>query len=231
LAFPLCECGSVPVARRLAAKGLRPSAAVTFMLAAPVINPIVIVSTAVAYRGRDHALLIVLGRFGLGLVTAVAVGWVFAARRGRETLRVAPPESIAHPDASRASFFEHFASDTLFMGRFLVIGAAMAGLVQTLVPPSFITSVAGTPVVDLLAMMGLAAILSLCSESDAFVAASFVQFTPAAQLAFLLMGPMFNLKLGTLYAGTFSRGFVRTVLVVVVSVVLVGTLWIEALVR
>ena len=67
VAFPVCECGSVPVARRLAAKGLMPSAAVTFMLAAPVVNPVVIASTFVAYNGRSTVWVMVIGRFLLAL--------------------------------------------------------------------------------------------------------------------------------------------------------------------
>ena len=80
---------------------------------------------------------------------------------------------------------------------------------------------------SLLAMMGLAFLMSLCSESDAFVAASFTQFGPAAQLAFLVSGPMIDLKLGALYAGTYSKGFVRTVTVTVVAVTLAGTMWLQ----
>ena len=76
-------------------------------------------------------------------------------------------------------------------------------------------------------MMALAFLLSLCSESDAFVAASFVQFGPAAQLAFLVFGPMVDMKLGALYVGTYSRGFLRTVIVTVGAVTLAGTLWIK----
>jgi uncharacterized membrane protein YraQ (UPF0718 family) len=234
MAFPLCECGSVPVARRLAAKGLSPAAAVTFMLAAPVVNPIVLVSTAIAYRGRTIMPLMVVGRFALGLAAAIAVGWVLGSRSRKDLLRTRNDEIERRDDGRRSrgqSFFVHFAADTVFMGRFLVIGAAVAATVQTFVPQSFISSLANTPVLDLLAMMALAGILSLCSESDAFVAASFVQFGAGAQLAFLLFGPMLNLKLGALYAGTFSRGFVRTLFVVVVAVVLGGTLWIEAVVR
>src|SRR5918996_207357 len=83
-AFPVCECGSVPVARRLLDRGMPPSAAVTFMLAAPILNPIVIVSTAVAYRGRDIFWPMVLGRVGLGLVAAILVGWVVGALRKNE---------------------------------------------------------------------------------------------------------------------------------------------------
>jgi uncharacterized membrane protein YraQ (UPF0718 family) len=90
-----------------------------------------------------------------------------------------------------------------------------------------VNGVANTPVVDLLAMMGLAFFLSLCSESDAFVAASFVQFGAAAQLAFLVFGPMVDMKLGALYVGTYNKGFFRMVLVTVTAVTLVGTLWVK----
>ncbi|HEX2049848.1 MAG TPA: permease [Actinomycetota bacterium] len=234
LAFPVCECGSVPVARRLAAKGLSPGAAVTFMLAAPILNPVVLISTAVAYRGRDQLWTMVLGRAGLGLLAALAVGWVVADRSGSELLRTRPGDDHDHGhehDESRPrAFFSHLAGDFTFMGRYLVLGAAVAATLQTFVPQSVIGAVAETPIVSLVALMALAFVLSLCSESDAFVAASFVQFGPAAQLAFLVFGPMVDTKLGFLYAGTFTRGFLRTVVVVVGAVTLAGTLWLEVLV-
>jgi uncharacterized membrane protein YraQ (UPF0718 family) len=230
-AFPVCECGSVPVARRLAAKGLSPAAAVTFMLAAPILNPIVIASTYVAYRGRETLWPMVLGRSLLGLLAAMAVGWVVAGRTSTEILRARPAEEHRHEDGPRwTAFAGHLTGDFLFMGRFLVIGAAAAALLQTFVPQSVIGSVANTPVLALAAMMGLAFVLSLCSESDAFVAASFVQFGVGAQLAFLVFGPMVDTKLGILYSATFSRGFLRTVVLVVGAVTIMGTLWIEVLV-
>lgn len=231
-AFPVCECGSVPVARRLAAKGLTPAAAVTFMLAAPILNPVVIASTVVAYRGRDTFWPMVLGRAGLGLVAAVAVGWVVANKTKDELLRPRPGDDAHdHGDESRSgAFFAHLSGDFLFMGRYLVLGAVVAAALQTFVPQSVIGSVAGTPVVDLLAMMALAFVLSLCSESDAFVAASFVQFGAGAQLAFLVFGPMVDTKLGFLYSATFTRGFFRTVVFSVAAVTLAGTLWIEVLI-
>lgn len=232
-AFPVCECGSVPVARRLVSKGLTPSAAVTFMLAAPILNPIVIVSTAVAYRGRDIFWPMLLGRAGLGLLCAMAVGWVISESTREQLLRarrtVGPDHSHDHESKNQA-FFGHLAGDFVFMGRFLVIGALVAAALQTFVPQSIIGSVAGTPVVDLVAMMALAFLLSLCSESDAFVAASFVQFGVGAQLAFLVFGPMVDTKLGILYSATFSKGFFRTVAITVGAVTLVSTLWIEVLV-
>lgn len=230
-AFPVCECGSVPVARRLAMKGVAPAAAVTFMLAAPILNPVVLVSTAVAYRGRDILWWMVGGRAALGLIAGLAVGWIVGRQSKHELLRV--PEDEHDPaDAAQGRtrrFFGHLSTDFLLLGRYLVIGAAVAAALQTFVPQSVLGAVAGAPVLSIVAMMALAGVLSLCSESDAFVAASFVQFGPASQLAFLVFGPMVDAKLGFLYAGTFSRGFVRTVVITVASVTLAGALWLEVL--
>jgi uncharacterized membrane protein YraQ (UPF0718 family) len=237
IAFPICECGSVPVARRLIAKGLLPSAAVTFMLAAPVLNPVVIASTFVAYRGRTSLWTMVLGRFGLGLIVAVVVGWVVGNRSPEELLRARPDErraplplELEPPEASWRRFFAHLGNDFLYMGRFLVLGATIAAVVQTFLPARIIDGVAGAPVVDLVVMMGLAFVLSLCSESDAFIAASFVQFGPAAQLAFLVFGPMVDFKLSALYMGTFRRGFYRTLVLAVAGTTLVGTMWLKVVV-
>jgi len=233
-AFPVCECGSVPVARRLAVKGLSPSAAVTFMLAAPILNPVVVASTAIAYGGRDTFWTMLLGRIGLGFLVAVAVGWVVGSRTAAELLRPRPedqvqPVELGRPEARWSRFVGHLAGDFFFMGKFVVLGATAAGVMQTFVPQSIIDGVAKTPGVDLLALMGLAFLLSLCSESDAFVAASFVQFGPSAQLAFLVFGPMVDLKLGALYMGTFSRGFTKTLVIAVAATTLVGTMWIRVI--
>jgi uncharacterized membrane protein YraQ (UPF0718 family) len=232
VAFPVCECGSVPVARRLVRKGLAPSAAVTFMLAAPILNPVVVASTFVAYRGRDSLGVMVLGRMGLGFLVAVAVGWVVGSTRKDDLLRARPDDDELDAEAGgtesrRARFVSHLTGDFVFMGRFLILGAAIAAAVQTFVPQSIVGRVADLPVLSLVAMMALAFVMSLCSESDAFVAASFTQFGPAAQLAFLVSGPMIDLKLGALYAGTYSRGFLRTVVVTVAAVTLIGTLWLQ----
>jgi uncharacterized membrane protein YraQ (UPF0718 family) len=231
IAFPICECGSVPVARRLMSKGLLPSAAITFMLAAPVVNPVVIASTYVAFRGRPALWTMVLGRFGLGLLVAIAVGWALGGRSREELLRsssVEPePMELERPEPRWRSFFVHLGNDFLFMGRFLLLGATVAALVQTFLPQSIVTRVAGVPILDAAVMMGLAFVLSLCSESDAFIAASFVQFSPSAQLAFLVFGPMVDFKLGALYAGTFRRGVLRTIVLVAAGATLVGVLWIR----
>ena len=219
VAFPICECGSVPVARRLAARG-------------PVLNPVVIASTFVAYRARSSLWTMVIGRFALGMLVAMVVGWVVGNRSKDEVLRPRPDDANAvplepgPPEARWRRFFLHTGNDFLFMGRYLLLGAAAAAMVQTFLPASFVSRVAGTPVLDIVVMMGLATVLSLCSESDAFVAASFVQFGPAAQLAFLVSGPMIDLKLGALYAGTFRRGFLPMLVAAVFATTLVGAMWV-----
>jgi uncharacterized protein len=234
-AFPVCECGSVPVARRLLLKGLHPAAAVTFMLAAPILNPVVLLATGIAYRGRDVMWPMVLGRAGLGLVVAMAVGWAVGSRSAAQLLR--PGRDVEdrthqHNDPGGAEgrwprYFGQLADDFTMLTRYLVIGAAVAAALQTFLPQDVIGRVATTPVLDVLALMVLAAALSLCSESDAFVAASFVQFGMAPQLAFLVAGPMVDAKLVALYGGTFNRGFVRTVVIVVFAMTLAGSLWIQ----
>ena len=234
MAFPVCECGSVPVARRLASKGLAPGAAITFMLAAPIVNPVVIASTFVAYRGRDTLWLMVIGRFVLGFVVAMIVGWVIGALKGSDELlrERAGAAEAREEDAAQARwrrFAGHLSGDVIFMARFLIAGAFIAAAVQTFVPQSIVDRVAHLPVLSLVAMMLLAFLMSLCSESDAFVAASFVAFGPAAQLAFLVSGPMIDMKLGALYLGTYRRGFLRTATIAIFATTLVLTMWIQVI--
>jgi hypothetical protein len=217
-AFPVCDCGTVPVARRLLARGMHPAASLTFMLAAPIVNPLVLASTFVAYGGGAHGLRVAAARTALALVTAIAVGLALARTTA---LRPVPPDEHAH---APASFGAHVAHDFLGMGRFLVVGAALAALLQSLVPQSLVGSVAGTPVVAALALMAIAFALSLCSEADAFVAASLGAFGLGPQLAFLVLGPVGDAKLTVLYGATFQRWFALRLLAVAVPVILVGSL-------
>jgi uncharacterized membrane protein YraQ (UPF0718 family) len=207
--FPVCECGSVPVARRLIARGVHPSASIAFMLAAPVINPMVV------------------GRALLGLAVAVAAGFALA-RDGGPVLRAAAiaddDHDHEHGGSRRQVFAEHLAGDFLFMGRFLVLGAALSALLQTVVPQGVTAGLGHTPVLGALVLMGLAFMLSLCSEADAFVAASFTAFPLPAQLAFLAFGPVADTKLAVLYSATFRGRFVLRLLLVAVPACLAGSL-------
>ena len=237
LVFPVCECGSVPVARRLIARGMHPAAALAFMLASPIMNPIVLASTWIAYQGRDIALAMVLGRAGLGLVLAMVSGWAMGSDGARDILRTRPDAENSQPGLGAAPrersrvFTDHLAADFFFMGKFIVIGSALAAALQTVVPQSLVSGVARTPVLGALALMGLAFLLSLCSEADAFVAVSFVQFPVGSQLAFLVFGPVVDAKLAFLYGATFRRRFILKLAVVAAPIAVAGSLWFEVIMR
>jgi uncharacterized protein len=193
------------------------------MLAAPVINPVVLFSTAVAYRGR-YQLEMVAGRALLGLTVAIVVG-TFLARRGVTPRDLGGDDHEHHHHGGRTrGFVDHLAADLLFMGKFIVIGAALAAAMQTIVPQSVFTGALTTPVVGALIMIVLAFVLSLCSEADAFVAVSFIQFPLSSQLAFLTAGPALDFKLAMLYGGTFGRMFVVRLAAVLVPTVPAGSL-------
>jgi hypothetical protein len=223
-ALPGCECGSVPVARRLVAHGVRPAAALTFLLSAPAINPVVLVATAVAFPGRPE---VVAARFAASLLAATAVGLIWT-RFGRDDLldrvRRRGHAHQGRPLAVLAATAQH---DLLQAGGFLIVGAATAATLQTVVPRSILDTVAGSGLVALLALAGLAVVMAICSEADAFIAASLTQFSLSARLAFMVVGPMVDVKLIALQAGTFGWRFALrfaplTLAVAVVSSALVG---------
>jgi uncharacterized membrane protein YraQ (UPF0718 family) len=203
VALPGCECGSVPIARRLVDRGAPAGAALAFLLAAPAINPVVLVATAVAFPGRPE---MIVGRFAASLLAAVSIGWIWV-RLGRDDLLLSRRSPHVHADTKGAAFLQIAQHDFLNAGGFLIIGAATAGALQTIVPRSILTSLSGNGVVAVLALAGLAVIMAICSEADAFIAASLKQFSPTAQLVFMTVGPMVDVKLAALQAGTFGRSF------------------------
>jgi uncharacterized protein len=223
-ALPGCECGSVPIAGRLVARGVLPGAALAFLLSAPAINPVVLTATAVAFPGRPQ---VVVARLLASLLAATVVGlvWVRTGRdellaraRRRRDVDDSPPLAVLLATAQR---------DLLQAGGFLVVGAATAATLQTLVPRTMLDAVAGAGPLAFLAMAALAVVLAICSEADAFVAASLTQFSLSARLAFMVVGPMVDVKLAALQAGTFGRGFALrfaplTLVVAVAASALVG---------
>jgi uncharacterized protein len=223
-AMPVCECGSVPVARRLILRGVHPAAALAFMLSSPIINPIVLLSTAVAYQGQA-ALEMTAGRAVLGIIVALATAAIVGRTGAATLLRPRRTEHHLHGHASRPrAVADHLTADLLFMGRFVIAGGVLAAAMQTIVPQSVFTGVLTTPLLGAGLLMVLAFILSLCSEADAFVAVSFIQFPLGPQLAFLVFGPILDIKLALLYGATFGRGFVLRLLLVTVPIVLAGAM-------
>ncbi len=202
-ALPGCECGSVPVARRLMGRGVPPAAALAFLLSSPALNPIVLVSTAVAFPGRPE---MVLARALASLLAALVVGWLWAAL-GRDALLARARRPVRDSGSAAGTFLATAQHDFLSAGGFLVVGAATAATLQTVVPRSVVDAFADSGWWSVLALALLAVLLAICSEADAFVAASLRQFSPTAQLAFMVVGPVVDVKLIALQAGTFGRAF------------------------
>src|ERR687888_2487431 len=190
-ALPGCECGSVPIAGRLVARGAPAAAALTFLLSAPAINPVVLVATAVAFP-NDPKMWV--ARLVASLIAATAVGLVWA-KLGRDELLGRARRSHVHEGSKGQILVGTAQHDLLHAGGFLIVGAATAATLQTVVPRSVLDAVAGTGVAAALALGALAVVMAICSEADAFVAASLTQFSMTAKLAFMVVGPMVDVKL------------------------------------
>ncbi|MFJ1811708.1 MULTISPECIES: permease [unclassified Streptomyces] len=227
--LPGCECASVPVANSLIGRGVTPAAAFAFLLSAPAVNPVVLTATAVAFPGNPE---MVLARLLASLVTAAAMGWLWLWLGREEWLRPTVVRQSGHvPGHSRFTEFRRgFQHDFLHAGGFLVVGAMAAATFNVTVPRSLLDTFAGSPWLSVLFLAALAIVLAVCSEADAFVAASLSGFSPVARLAFMVVGPMVDLKLIALQAGTFGWAFAvrfssaTAVVAVVCSAVIGGVL-------
>ncbi|MCY7322422.1 MAG: permease, partial [Phormidesmis sp. CAN_BIN36] len=237
--FPVCECGNVPVARRLLMQGAPVSVAIGFLLAAPTINPIVFWATWTAFRDQPE---IVFLRVGFSLAIATIIGFIFSAQSDLRpflesgvasaiTLRQNKPSDsnpspllqsgtyflgqsakplITDPSELQAAMMatvskpisfrlrlllENTVQEMRELGAVLILGSAIAALVQVFVPRDVILSLGQSPVTSILAMMLLAGVVSICSTVDSFFALSFAStFTSGSLVAFLVFGPMIDLK-------------------------------------
>ncbi|MFF3373683.1 permease [Streptomyces sp. NPDC002680] len=221
--LPGCECASVPVAGSLMRRGVAPAAALAFLLSAPAINPVVLVATSIAFPGQPD---MVLGRLVASLATSVIMGWLWA-RFGRDEWLRKPTSAGGSADSGWRGFLPGLQHDFLHAGGFLVLGAGAAATFNIVVPRSVLDVFTGSPWLSVLLLAVLAVVLCVCSEADAFVAASLSGFSPTARLAFMVVGPMVDLKLFALQAGTFGRSFAvrfssATWVVAVASSVVVG---------
>jgi len=209
LIFPVCECGVVPLTRRLFQKGMPLSAGVAFLLAAPVINPIVIISTVAAFGWGRMVLL----RLALSLVIAITVGMVFSTEK--DASNVLRPMLLAHehkhdddlmPKSKLRRALLISADEFFEMGRYLVVGALLAAALQAFIPQSALLAVGNGPALSVIVMLALAILLSICSTVDAFVALGFANsFSFGSVLSFLVFGPMVDIKSVLMYLQVFKR--------------------------
>jgi uncharacterized protein len=202
-ALPGCECASVPIARALIRRGVTPAAALAFLLSAPAINPVVLAATSIAFPHRPS---MVLARAVAGLISSVIMGWWWL-RLGRDDLMSVPDRGHLDGLPRFSGLVTSMRHDLTQAGGFLVVGAFGAASLNVVVPERWLHAVATHSVLSIAALAALAVVLSICSEADAFVAASLTQFSLPARLAFLVVGPMVDMKLFAMQVGAFGRGF------------------------
>ncbi|WP_373367354.1 permease [Thermaerobacillus caldiproteolyticus] len=225
--FPACECGIVPITRRLVAKGVPLYAAVPFMLTGPVINPIVLFSTYIAFGSN---IKMVLYRSIFSCIVAVTIGLLLSIQykddqlRKKEVIQAAPARSLKE---KWMGTLEHTIEEFFSSGKYLIIGAFTAAVMQTHIKTSTLLAIGQGKISSSLVMMALAFVLSLCSEADAFIASSFQNtFSFGALAAFLVYGPMLDIKNTLMLLQSFKTRFVIVLIAYITIFVFVGSLFI-----
>ncbi len=224
--IPVCECGNVPFARGLMMRGFGVAETLTFLIAAPIVNPIVILTTHQAF-GFDDGILV--ARLVGGYAIANLIGWLYSRHpdpdglvtdRFRAACEIVETEGGGRGRRSLAQFVVELRA----VMPALVIGSALAGAVQVLVPRDLLLAIGSNPALSIIAMIALAIVVSICSNVDAFFALSFAStFTPGSLVAFLLVGPLVDLKMLALLRTTFrGRVLAGLVVIVILAAVAIG---------
>ncbi|MCK6066171.1 MULTISPECIES: permease [Microbacterium] len=228
--LPVCECGNVPFARGLMMRGFSVSDTLTFLVAAPIVNPIVILTTHAAFGWSDG---ILVARLVGGYLVANLLGWLYSRHpdpdalvtdRFRQTCAVSLDGPGASATRTRRSLAQ-FVVELRAVMPALVIGSGIAGAVQVLVPRQTLLAIGSDPALSIATMIVLAMVVSICSNVDAFFALSFASaFTPGSLVAFLLVGPIADVKMLALLRTTFStRVLVGITAIVVAAAFALGT--------
>ncbi|MCY8203120.1 MULTISPECIES: permease [unclassified Bacillus (in: firmicutes)] len=228
--FPACECGIIPITRRLLLKGVPLHAGVAFMLTAPIINPIVLFSTYIAFGNRWS---VVFYRGGLALAVSVLIG-VILSYQFKDNQLLKPDEPGHHHHHHHTLLqklggtLRHAIDEFFSVGKYLIIGAFIAAAMQTYVKTSTLLAIGQNDISSSLVMMGLAFVLSLCSEVDAFIASSFSStFSLGSLIAFLVFGAMVDIKNLLMMLAAFKKRFVFLLITYIVVLVLAGSLLVK----
>jgi hypothetical protein len=226
--LPVCECGNVPLARGLMGRGYSVGDSVTFLLAAPIVNPITIITTHQAF-GFDDGILV--ARLAAGFAIANMVGWLLSLHPAPETLlttRFAKECRMpsSSPDQTRLGRVGAlFVSESTALMPALMVGAFIAGALQVGVSREVLVTLGTDPVISVVAMLILAFIISVCANVDAFFILPFAQtFLPGSIVAFLVFGPLIDIKMVALLRTTYTSRTIGTIAgVVAVSALALGT--------
>lgn len=228
ICFPVCDCAMAPIAARLIRKGAPLQYVVTFLLAAPAVNPIVIASTYYAFPNQPRILLLrILFGVAIAVVAGLALGYMFkGVVPVQKTFLETACASGYIGDLSNAgtrgkleAVLRHAGMEFFNIGRFVVAGAFISSVFQMAIPKSALDSMARNPLLPLLAMLAAAFLMSVCSTSNAFIGRSFsYSFPMNTVLAFMVMGPMLDIKNLLMLSGGFRRKFVGVMVVLLVTI-------------
>jgi uncharacterized membrane protein YraQ (UPF0718 family) len=215
--FPVCDCGVIPVARRMLLKKVPPYMAIAFLVTAPLVNPITVWATATAFGYNLSVTLIRVGMaIVIGVIVALMVSELFPTLEHLFTSKAIQEwESAAgngenltehhHSDSMLADIIDHANEEFLEVGKFLIIGSLIASIIQTVIPKQSLLVITQNPALSVMVMMALALSLSLCAEADAFVARSFTYHFPLGSvMAFMVFGQMLDIKNAALLLKSFK---------------------------
>jgi uncharacterized membrane protein YraQ (UPF0718 family) len=228
IVFPICECGIIPVIRRLIKKGVPVYAAFVFILTGPIINPVVFMATWMAFRVNPS---IVYWRMGLAFIVAVVIGLILyrflkmSPMRSEHTTKHEHDHIHSKFGTKLTSILDHTSSEFFEMGKYLLFGSILTAVIQSWLSREALYSVGNNEWLSQLFMMGYAYVLSLCSTSDAFIAATFSStFSAASLLTFMVFGPMLDFKATIMLLSVFKTKFVLQMMALIAITVMSGSL-------
>ncbi len=225
--FPSCECGIIPIVHRLLKKGVPLHVAIPFMLTGPIINPIVLFSTFIAFGNNWQ---MVWYRAGFAIIIAFIIGIILSYQYKGTQLLDEDEHDHHHEHATTlwqkfVGTLNHAVEEFFSVGKYLIIGAFIAASMQIFVKTSVLMDLGQTKATSSLVMMLLAGILSLCSEADAFIAASFRgTFSTSSLVAFLLIGPMVDIKNLLMMYHTFKKKFIAVLILYIFVLVFISSM-------
>ena len=225
--FPICDCGTIPVARGFLKKGLPLSVAVTFMLAAPIANPIAIISTMYAFADMKE---VVIYRVAIGMIIAISVGLIMSRYSSKdvvtENIINCQCELCSGEYANTKNIFTKIkgvfllaGDEFITVGKYMVLGAFFSSIMQVVLSQNIIDLTSENKIISLLIMMAFAFVFSVCSTSDAFIGRSFLNNFPIGSvMGFLVVGPMIDIKNTMMLLGSFKKTFVLKLLSCIISI-------------
>ncbi len=223
--IPACDCAVIPISKRLIKKGVPINVAISFMLSSPIINPVVLLSTYYAFYRIDRKIFFLRLIFGvvISLIIGIIMGLLFKDKVTKDDNK--EECSCHHHEAKEKAathIIKHTASDLFDVVKYLMIGALIASLCQVLMPKSAINLFSNNKILSIIVLMIFAYLISLCSTSDSFIGKSLLStFGRTSILAYLLLGPMIDIKNTVVLLGNYKTKFVATLISLIFIVIFV----------